>query len=254
MTVNPMIEEGGTRVLDENGNTIGFVFTEPVRDAPESQIQRWILRRTRDSYRFKPWTKTLCMTVWKQMLTTPAPDAGANWGDAPENGLWVKDALYVVAQSTPVQTTKEKGGVPDPTYPQCTDALFDELSAHGPRKQEFEQIIIDKYVHDVKQFGNVVGHCFGNLNMADNVKKKVFKSAEYVVMSASASATVRGLDASPKSIVRGSAPCDNALKFHSKYGNLVGGTRYDVIGCCYYKSGDQPPPGDNQRLATFLFG
>ncbi|WP_437715827.1 hypothetical protein WMF45_05050 [Sorangium sp. So ce448] len=257
MTVNPMIEEGGTRVLDENGKTIGFVFTEPVRGAPESQIQRWILLGTEMSYRFEKCTIP-CKETWKKMVTTPAPSGeGPSWGKDPEKGLWVKRALYVVAQSTLV-TKWLPGQVPSPTYPKCAGALFPPSSDAWPRKCDSEQIIIDR-VGIVNHRGNIVGHCFGDLT-EDALNKQLFTSAEYVFISERESEMLVGADTPWKSIKRGKDKCKTARAFHDNYvknygqPNRLGGTRYDVIGCCYYRSGDKPPPGNDKKLETFLFG
>lgn len=257
MTVNPMIEEGGTRVLDENGNTIGFVFTEPVRDAPESQIQRWILLGTEMSYRFEKCSIP-CKETWKKMVTTRAPsDRGPSWGKDPQKGLWVDGALYVVAQSTRV-TTWQPGQVPSPTYPKCAEALFPESSVAGPRKCDGEQIIIDR-VGIVNHRGIIVGHCFGDLTK-DALNKPLFTSAEYVFISERKSEMLVGAEVPWKSIKRGKDVCKTARAFHDnyvkKYGqpNQLGGTRYDVIGCCYYRSVGEPPPGNDKKLETFLFG
>jgi len=255
MIAKSMIANRGTRVLDANNKTIGFVFAEPVAGRPDSQLQRWILRGVRGSYRFQEWQMPVNKT-WKEMVTTPCPDDGDTWGDDPAQGLWVKNALYVIAQSTPV--VPGPGPAPTPTFPR--PVVRARRTSVLPRSWEHQvesadvplQIIIGDYV--LTMAGAVQGWGYGDLEIDKHEDEEFFESTEYILIQPAAPAAyllAQGPEAPGLSLDPGDLRCQDAAEFHAyATANYKDGSRYDVVGCNYYRSKDQPP---GHARETFLF-
>jgi hypothetical protein len=252
MTAKPMLSEGGTRVLDTNNETIGFVFTQRL-DATGSQLQRWILRSPpQKSYRFQEW-KLPSTKTWKEMVTTPAPGAGAAWGADPTQGLWVPHALYVVAQSTPV--VPRPGPAPAPTFPRGTAAAHGRPHVMRVHELQIEdadaplQIIFGDY--ELKRGITVMGHVFGDLEIDRHKGQPFFTSTEYILTWPGTDDGALGTAPSLTSLDPGTLRCQDAARFHEHViANYRAGSRYDVVGCNYYQSTNQPPGED---LDAFLF-
>ncbi|MFT3774511.1 MAG: hypothetical protein QM820_54840 [Minicystis sp.] len=261
MSAKPMFAQGGTCVLDETNKRIGFLFVEPLGDPQNSQLQRWILRATSKHYRFLPWNPTLTFAAWKAMVTTKAPDDGEGWGADPSKGLWVKDALYAVAQSTPV--TPVKGALPAPTFPRrAAVAAHKPHGLMGPTKiaakpqGKHVQIIVGDYV--LSQLDVLRGRCFGDLVVEDHKDQQFYESSEYALLLqqylGAGDLAIGGGNPDPKASITSLDPGGlnyiSATQFHEyATAHYTEGSRYEVTGCNYYQSKGEPPGAD---LAWFL--
>jgi hypothetical protein len=286
MIAQPMFVEGGIRVLDaeDEKTTVGFVFVEPVSGPEGGQLQRWILSRLSTKYLFRKWTRDqgapASLAEWTSLVTTPAP--GGTWGDdVVAKGLWVKDALYMVAQSTPVVPS---AAVPMPRFPRSRLVDFytmlrtvadsspaatkregrgrmsrppvrhdrgapldHEPSDRTTRTRRSNQIIDGDYV--LTQLAVAQGECFSDLNPRAHRDQSFFESREYFLFkpgyrgAGNPEVPVTSLDPRERS-------WHNAPEFHEHVlSAYAGGARYEATGCNYYQSKNAPP---GKEMGWFL--
>jgi hypothetical protein len=287
MIAEPMFVEGGIRVLDakDEKKTVGFVFVEPTGGATGGQLQRWILNGVCSGYCFAPWTKgegaPESLAEWTNLMTTPAP--GEAWGEVIAKGLWVPNALYVVAQSKQVMLALNTPlPLPLPIFPRHQAVLShtsrvgaaqkpvmrDRVSPpppvrHGrgaplhrgpldrsPGPNPKSQIIIGEYL--LNQLTSQLGYGFGDLVPSEHVGQKFFESSEYFLFMPGYRGA--GHPTVPLTSIEFNKQ-QTAIGFHDfVLGKYTAGARYEVIGCNYYQSKDVPPGSEpaGQEMTWFL--
>jgi hypothetical protein len=96
MSQRTLLRLGAAKILDAKNNVLGFAFSEA---SAEGQLQRWILRRRSRLFSIVPWERDITLSRWKEMIAQPASNVD-EWGARPDDGLWLPDAIYIVAKST----------------------------------------------------------------------------------------------------------------------------------------------------------
>ncbi len=249
--MNPryLLAPGAHQLFDVDMQLLGFAVAE---DTSNGQIQRWIFRKTPRSFSMMRWERDINLDQWKAMVSTPAPSA-STWGQAPELGLWLPNALYVVATSLCYSygTSGEycftvlPWPLPQPlgagssAMSSVTKGLeASDCSARRDRQIDIGDHIVHQFINEVS---TPVGRVFGEGGLSKPSGSAQWQSSEYWLLKSNFQRA--GSSASPTQLRAGTLGPDAPLRsfYEMIDGEWTSGCTLEVTGCSNYQDISPPP-------------